>query len=191
MPDDLSQKFLRRAFVKTLLRRTIALILLVGVIYGLTAIVYATRTIFKVNYWSQSKDILGVTYFGDLVPEVMHFGEDYEEILLELIETRIKYKLNKYRGNKPPEEIKAEILKKKDILKTRVEKEILSRLAALRRYLRTPAHDPHISLEEIFRKRKSGMKNLFRPFRAYIQKRREKIANTNHSKWFQNPISPL
>lgn len=49
MPDDLSQKFLRRAFVKTLLRRTIALILLVGLIYGLTAIVYATRTIFKVK----------------------------------------------------------------------------------------------------------------------------------------------
>ena len=136
--------------------------------------------LFSKNYWSQSKDILGVTHFGDLVPEVMHFGEDYEKILLELIETRIKYKLNKYRGNKPPEEIKAEILKKKDILKTRVEKEILSRLAALRKYLRTPAHDPHISLEEIFRQRKSGMKNLFRPFKAYIQKRRGKVANTNH-----------
>jgi hypothetical protein len=133
---------------------------------------------FLENYWSQSKDILGVTHFGDLVPEVMHFGEDYEEILLELIETRIKYKLNKYRGNKPSEEIKTEILKKKDILKTRVEKEILSRLAALRRYLRTPAHDPHISLEEIFRKRKGRMKNLLRPFRAYIQKRREKIAHS-------------
>ncbi len=135
---------------------------------------------FLENYWSLSKDILGVTYFGDLVPEVMHFGEDHEEILLELIETRIKYKLNKYRGNKPPEDVKAEILKKKDILKTQVEKEIVSRLAALRKYLRTPAHDPHISIEEIFRKRKSGMKNLFRPFRAYIQKRRGNIANTNH-----------
>jgi regulator of protease activity HflC (stomatin/prohibitin superfamily) len=49
MPDDLSQKFLRRAFVKTLLRRSIALILVVGVIYTLTAGVYATRTIFKVK----------------------------------------------------------------------------------------------------------------------------------------------
>ena len=49
MPDDLSQKFLRRAFVKTLLRRTIALILLVGLVYGLTAVIYATRTIFKVK----------------------------------------------------------------------------------------------------------------------------------------------
>jgi regulator of protease activity HflC (stomatin/prohibitin superfamily) len=49
MPDDISQKFIKRAFVKTLLRRTIALILLAGLIYGLTAIVYATRTIFKVK----------------------------------------------------------------------------------------------------------------------------------------------
>jgi len=135
---------------------------------------------FLENYWSQNKDILGVTHFGDLVPEVVYFGEDYEEILLELIDTRIRYKLNKYRGNKPPEEIKAGILKKKDVLKTRVEKEILSRLAALRRYLRTPTHDPHISLEEIFRKRKSKMKSLVRPLRAYIQKRRGKRANPSN-----------
>jgi hypothetical protein len=135
---------------------------------------------FLENYWSQSKDILGVTHFGDLVPEVMHFGEDYEEILLELIETRIKYKLNKYRGNKPSEKIKEEILKKKDILKTRVEKEILSRLAAMRSYIRTPAHDPHISLEEIFRKRKNKMNSLVGPLRTYIQKRWGKIADSHH-----------
>jgi hypothetical protein len=134
---------------------------------------------FLESYWSHSKDILGVTHFGDLVPEVMHFGEDYEEILLELIDTRIKYKLNKYRGNKPSEEIKEEILKQKDILKTRANKEILSRLAALRRYIRTPAHDPHISLEEIFRKRKTKMKSLVRPLRAYVQKRWEKITHPN------------
>jgi SpoVK/Ycf46/Vps4 family AAA+-type ATPase len=133
---------------------------------------------FLENYWSQSKDILGVTYFGDLVPEVMHFGEDHEEILLELIETRIKYKLNKYRGNRASEEMKESILKKKDILKTHVEKEILSRLAALRSYLRTPTHDPHISLEEIFRKRKNKMKSLVDPLRAYVQKRLGKITHT-------------
>lgn len=49
MVDDLSKKILRRAFVKTLLRRTIALIMLAGLIYGLTALVYASRTIFKVK----------------------------------------------------------------------------------------------------------------------------------------------
>jgi regulator of protease activity HflC (stomatin/prohibitin superfamily) len=49
MADDLSKKIIRRAFIKTLLRRTIALIMLAGLIYGLTALVYASRTIFKVK----------------------------------------------------------------------------------------------------------------------------------------------
>jgi regulator of protease activity HflC (stomatin/prohibitin superfamily) len=49
MPDELTQKFLRRAFVKTVLRRTFALLTLAGIVYGLTAVVYATRTIFKVK----------------------------------------------------------------------------------------------------------------------------------------------
>jgi regulator of protease activity HflC (stomatin/prohibitin superfamily) len=40
---------LRRSFVKTVLRRLIALITTVGLIYGLIALVYATKTIFKVK----------------------------------------------------------------------------------------------------------------------------------------------
>ena len=52
MDGNHSKKFLNRAFVKTVLRRTFTLIALVGFIYGLTAVVYATRTIFKakMNY---------------------------------------------------------------------------------------------------------------------------------------------
>jgi len=49
MAGNRSKKFLNRAFVKTVLRRTFTLIALVGFIYGLTAVVYATRTIFKVK----------------------------------------------------------------------------------------------------------------------------------------------
>ncbi len=49
MPDGLSKKFLRRAFVKNVMRRILALVILGGTIYGLVAIVYATRTIFKVK----------------------------------------------------------------------------------------------------------------------------------------------
>ena len=49
MVAEHSKKFINRAFVKTVLRRTIALITLVGLVYGLTAVVYATRTIFKVK----------------------------------------------------------------------------------------------------------------------------------------------
>ena len=49
MAGDLPKKFLNRAFVKTVLRRTFALVALAGLIYGLIAVVYATRTIFKVK----------------------------------------------------------------------------------------------------------------------------------------------
>ncbi len=41
--------FLRRSFIKTVLRRLIAAIFLIGLIYGLVAGVYATKTIFKVK----------------------------------------------------------------------------------------------------------------------------------------------
>jgi regulator of protease activity HflC (stomatin/prohibitin superfamily) len=49
MAGNHSKKFLNRAFVKTVLRRTFTLVALVGLIYGLAAGVYATRTIFKVK----------------------------------------------------------------------------------------------------------------------------------------------
>ncbi len=49
MAANPSKKFLNRAFVKTVLRRTFTLVAVVGFIYGLTAVVYATRTIFKVK----------------------------------------------------------------------------------------------------------------------------------------------
>jgi hypothetical protein len=125
------------------------------------------------NYWLQDKDVLGVTHFGDLVPEVMYFGEDYEKILLELIRMRIEYKLKKYQGNKLNKNIKEDILAKKQLLKDQAEKEILSRLNALRKYLRSPERDPHMSLEEIFRQRgKSNIKALFDPLMSYFNRRK-------------------
>ena len=125
------------------------------------------------NYWHQNKDVLGVTHFGDLVPEVIYFGEEYEKRLLELIDLRIDYKLKKYRGNQQYKEIKEDILKIKQKLKDQAEKEILSRLYALRKYLRTPAHDPHLSLEEIFRQRqKRNIKTLIAPLTSYLHNRK-------------------
>jgi regulator of protease activity HflC (stomatin/prohibitin superfamily) len=49
MADAHTKRFLRRAFVKTVLRRILALLILAGLIYGLVAVIYATRTIFKVK----------------------------------------------------------------------------------------------------------------------------------------------
>jgi hypothetical protein len=129
---------------------------------------------FLENYWLQGKDLLGVTHFGDLVPEVMYFGEEYEKILLELIDMRIGYKLRKFQGNKLNNGTKEEILKKKQLLKDQAEKEILSRLNALRKYLRSPLRDPHISLEEIFRQReKRKIRTLFTPVIHYFKNRNQ------------------
>ena len=49
MPEELPRHFFTRAFVKTILRRSLALATLVGLFYGLSALVYATRAIFKVK----------------------------------------------------------------------------------------------------------------------------------------------
>ena len=135
---------------------------------------------FLENYWAQNKDVLGVTHFGDLVPEVMFFGEDYENQLLELVDLRIDYKLKKFRGNPEYREIKDDILKIKQKLKDQAEKEILSRLSALRNYLRTPARDPHLSLEEIFRqRRKRKVKSLFAPLMGYLHSRKSNHADSS------------
>jgi len=49
MSKELPKKFLRRAFVKNLLRRILALAAIVGLSYGVVAVIYATKTIFKVK----------------------------------------------------------------------------------------------------------------------------------------------
>ena len=125
---------------------------------------------FLVNYWTQDKDILGVTHFGDLVPEAICLDEEYEKLLKELISIRIAYKLGKYQGRRPDEAIKDEILKKKEILKIRAEKEIKNRLISPRRYLRSPAKDPHLSLEEIYRHRESTLTRVTDPMKRLLQK---------------------
>lgn len=49
MADKPHVSILRKSFILSVLRRLIALIALVGLIYGFVAVVYATRTIFKVK----------------------------------------------------------------------------------------------------------------------------------------------
>jgi len=49
MAEDASKRFVRRAFVKKVLRRTLAVLLIGGTVYGLAALVYATKTIYKVK----------------------------------------------------------------------------------------------------------------------------------------------
>jgi hypothetical protein len=94
---------------------------------------------------------LGVTNFGDLVPEVLWLDAEHEARVQTLIETRIRYKLEKCRQLQSDPQLKTQILDIKAVLREDMEKEIIRRLQALRTYMRSPVRDPHISLEEIFR----------------------------------------
>jgi transitional endoplasmic reticulum ATPase len=108
------------------------------------------ETEFLVNYWEQGKDILGISNFGELVPEVVSLGPEYEAMLKDLISMRIDYKLKKSRGDTAYDAHKERILKIKKNLKDQLETRIIDRLEAIRKYLRNPVSDPHLSLEEIF-----------------------------------------
>jgi transitional endoplasmic reticulum ATPase len=103
------------------------------------------------GYWAQNKDVLGVTHFGDLLPETVWLGPAYETRLRDLIELRIAYKLGKYKGDTLQPDIKQRILQIKEELKLELEAELRSRLVSLRHYLRSPTRDPHLSLQEIYR----------------------------------------
>ena len=105
---------------------------------------------FLIGYWSQDKDILGVTHFGDLVPETIWLGDDYEKVLLELIDHRIRYKLKKYQHGEIHEADDEHIIRLKSILKQQAEKEIIRKIEAIKYYLSNPDHDPLTSLESIF-----------------------------------------
>jgi SpoVK/Ycf46/Vps4 family AAA+-type ATPase len=113
---------------------------------------------FLFGYWLQNKDILGVSNFGDLVPELVWLGPDFEKTLLALTSLRLEYKLKKYKDLKQDQVLKEKILAMKADLRYQAEQEIVSRLEAIRRYLRNPDRDPHLSMDEIFKTRpKNGL----------------------------------
>ena len=127
---------------------------------------------FKEMYWAEGKDILGVTHFGNLVPEVLCISPEYGNNLQELITLRILYKRNKAAGIETQQHVKDTILRQKDILKQQIELEIIERLEAIRNYLRSPMRDPHMALEEIFKGKKSKNSSILKSFRGILQQRK-------------------
>lgn len=131
---------------------------------------------FLIGYWNQNKDILGVTHFGDLVPETIWLGEEYEKLVLELIDQRIRYKLKKYQHNEVDELVNENIIRLKSTLRQQAEKEIIRKVDAIKNYLSNPDHDPLSSLESIFQedqkavKRVKKMFGVFEPLNSMIRK---------------------
>ena len=135
---------------------------------------------FLINYWSQGKDILGVTHFGDLVPETIWLGDDYEALVLELIDQRIKFKLNKYQNRISDDATKENIIRLKAILRNKAEKEIIRKLRALRDHIQHPNQDRFVSLDSIFQEKHKGVKKVigvFDPLKEYLNLDRFKRKN--------------
>jgi transitional endoplasmic reticulum ATPase len=107
-------------------------------------------------YWADGKDVLGVTHFGDLVPEVLCMCPEYESNLQELVSHRIDYKRNKAAGLETHQHVRDSILRQKDNLRHQIEAEIIEHIEAIRKYLRSPMRDPHMALEEIVLRFYSG-----------------------------------
>ncbi len=132
---------------------------------------------FLINYWNQDKDILGVTHFGDLVPETIWLGEDYEKLLLELIDQRIKFKLKKYLHNEIDEAGEENIIRLKSILRQQAEQEIVRKIEAIKTYLSNPDRDQLISLESIFSQNEKVVQKVTKKMSGFFGPLHERIRN--------------
>ncbi|MCG6893012.1 MAG: AAA family ATPase, partial [Desulfobacteraceae bacterium] len=130
---------------------------------------------FLTTYWQREKDVLGVTHFGDLVPEVLWLGPEQETRVREMMDTRIQYKLEKFQGATPRMEDKERILRIKADLRMEMENEIVHRLQAIREYLRNPMRDPHVSMDEIFHRSREPQMGIMEPIRRFLQGRKNRM----------------
>ncbi len=132
--------------------------------------------VYLIDHWSHGKDILGVTHFGDLVPETIWLNEEYAKLVTELIEQRIKYKLDKYQNKIKDEERKENIIRLKATLRQKAEEEVTWKIRAIRDFLRNPHRDPLSSLHVIFKREEARAKkafSVFNPIRDFLKKEKE------------------
>jgi len=107
---------------------------------------------FLMGYWQRKKDIIAVTHFADLMPEVLFLDEVHNQKREDLIEMRIKLKSEKYYAKKRTPNLKENIIRTKKEMRKRAEDEILKRVHAIREYLIDPEREKYISHEQIFKK---------------------------------------
>lgn len=136
---------------------------------------------FLIGYWNQNQDILGVTNFGDLVPETIWLGEAYEKNLLELIEQRIKYKVKKYQLNEIDEAGNENIIRLKSILRQQAEEEMIRKLGAIKDYLSNSERDPLSSLESIFMQEEKVVKKVKRKMFSFFDPINERFKGTQRT----------
>jgi len=106
---------------------------------------------FLMGYWQRKKDIIAVTHFADLMPEVLFLNEGHNQQREDLIGMRIKLKSEKYYAAKRTPNLKETIIRTKKEMRKRAEDEILMRVNAIRKYLIDPDREIYIFHEEIFK----------------------------------------
>ncbi len=106
---------------------------------------------FLMGYWQREKDIIAVTHFADLMPEVISLDDEHDSQREDLIAMRIKLKSEKYYATDRTPDLKENIIQTKKQMRLRAEDEILKRVDAIRRYLSDPDREQYISHEQIFK----------------------------------------
>ncbi|MCG8565241.1 MAG: AAA family ATPase, partial [Desulfobacterales bacterium] len=118
---------------------------------------------FLMGYWERKKDVIAVTHFADLMPEVLYLDEDHNAQREELIAMRIQYKREKYYASGRTPGLKQKILAAKKGMRRRAEQEILRRINAVRLYLTDGDREKYISHERIFTAYMDGESLPFAP----------------------------
>ncbi|MEX1301511.1 MAG: AAA family ATPase [Desulfotignum sp.] len=111
---------------------------------------------FLIGYWQRDKDIIAVTHFADLMPEVLVLDDGHNDMREALIEKRISYKKEKYYAENHTPGLKEDIIQTKKRMRQRAEREILLRVNAIHRYLQDDHREKYISHEQIFNKYMEG-----------------------------------
>jgi len=106
---------------------------------------------FLLGYWQRKKDIIAVTHFADLMPEILFLDETHNQQRENLIEMRIKLKKENYYAGKRTPNLKENIIQTKKEMRKRAEGEMLKRVDAIRKYLTDPDREIYISHEKIFK----------------------------------------
>ena len=106
---------------------------------------------FLMGYWERDKDIIPVTHFADLMPEVIFLDDEHNQQREKLIEMRITLNKEKYLAKSGTPHLEENIIRTKKQMRQRAESEILKRVDAIRQYLTDPDKELYISHEQIFK----------------------------------------
>ena len=105
---------------------------------------------FLIGYWQRQKDIIAVTHFADLMPEILYLGDEHEKDLETLVDMRIKFNIGDYFAEDQSPDIQNHIAALKKKMRQRAENEIHGRIRAICKYLQDPDREKYISHEKIF-----------------------------------------